>query len=157
MTTKQDMIDKIEATFGYIEGFVERDQDTLYSGQTRKVYIAQVLGLQNERMVAKGFPFVVFDEGGPGEAAFWMSPGDPAPPEPEPTFSGEMVDWLVSKLDTMVGSYTVRHIESTTADNNIARGTANLILEDGSGNFLRISAAVWKDTQENWQFQIIQG
>lgn len=155
MATKQDMIDKITATFEYIEGFVERKQDTIYSGQSRKVYITQVLVLQGEKVVEKGFPFIVFDEGQASEAAFWMSAGDPAPPIPEPTFQDGMMTWLSSKLDVQIGPYIIRHIEGATANNALRRGTANVIVEDGSGTFLRKSAAVWKDATGNWQFRVI--
>lgn len=153
---KQDMIDKIVANFEYVEGFVIHNKDMLYSGQARQKYIAQVLVLQNERMVEKGFPFVVLDEGLPSEEAFWMSAGDPAPPIAEPTFQDEMVDWLSSTLDVQIGLYITRHIEGMTANNALERGTANLIVEDGAGDFVRKSVAVWKDAQDNFQFQIIK-
>lgn len=153
---KQDMIDKIVANFEYVEGFVERNQDTIYSGQTRKVYIAQVLVLQGEKMEEKGFPFVVFDEGQISEEAFWMSAGAPVPPVPEPRFQDEMMVWLQSKLDVQIGPYIIRHIEGMTANNVDRRGTANVIVEDDTGDFVRKSIAVWKDAQDDFQFQIIK-
>ena len=112
--------------------------------------------MQNERILEKGFPFVVFDEGQASEAAFWMSAGDPAPPPPEPTFQAEMLAWLTSKLDAQIGSYVLRHIEGTTANNDIERGTANLILEDGQSDFVRKSIAMWKDAQGSFQFKVIK-
>lgn len=153
---KQDMINKIAATFEYVEGYVERNQDTIYSGQTRQKYIAQVLVLQNEKMVAKGYQFVVFDEGKPTEEAFWGASGDPAPPAPEPTFQSEMMAWLQSKVGVQVGPYTICHIESTTATNATQTGTANVIVEDGAGDRLRKSALVWKDAQDKFRFQVIK-
>jgi len=150
------MIDKIAANFEYIEGLVERNRDTIYSGQSRKVYIAKVLVLQNERIVEKGYPFVVFNEGLSDEEAFWMSSGDPAPSVPEPTFQADMMVWLSNKLDEQVGPYIIRHIESVTANNALRRGMASVILEDGTGDFVRKSVAVWKDAQDNFQFQVIK-
>lgn len=154
---KQDMIDKIDARFQYVEKkLVERRQDELKSGVTRQIYIAKVYDFQNERIAEKGFPFVVFDEGNPGEEAFWMSSGDPAPPVPDPTFQAEMMAWLESKLDMQVGPYIIRHIESITANNALRRGTANIIVEDGAGDRLRKSVLIWKDAQDTFQYQIIK-
>lgn len=155
MATKQDMIDKIAANFEYIEGINERNLDTIYTGQTRQVYLVPVKVPQVGKMVEKTFKFVVFDEGQAGEEAFWMS-ADPAPPVPEPTFQAEMMVWLSSQLDEQVGPYIIRHIESVTANNALERGTANIIVEDSAGDFARKSVAVWKDAQDDFQFQIIK-
>lgn len=156
MATKQDLIHKIEATFDYIEGFAERNQDTIHSDHTRKIYIAQVLTLQDQTLVDKSYPFIVFNEGQPDEEAFWMSAGDPAPPDLQITFQAKMTAWLLSKLDAQIGTYIIRHIEGITADNAINRGTANIIVEDQDGNFLRKSAAVWEDAGGEWHFKEIQ-
>lgn len=155
---KQDMIDRLTATFEYVEGITEHNLDPILwpPETTRQVYIAQVFTLQNEKMVKKGYPFVVFNEGQVGEEAFWMSSGDPVPPVPEPTFQSEMLAWLHSKLGVQVGPYIICHIESTTANNTTRTGTANVIVEDGAGDHLRKSALVWKDAQDEFQFQIIK-
>lgn len=152
---KQDMIDKIMATFEYVEGINERNLDTIYTGQTRQVYLVPVFVPQDEKIIEKTFKFIVFDEGEVGEEAFWLS-ADPAPPVPEPTFQAEMLAWLESKLDTQIGPYIIRHIEGATANNDLGRGTANIIVEDEDGNFARKSMAVWKDTAGEWHFEEIQ-
>lgn len=152
---KQDMIDKIVANFEYIEGINERNLDTIYTGQTRQVYLVPVKVPQVGKMVEETFKFVVYNEGQAGEEAFWLS-ADPVPPTPEPRFQDEMMAWLSSQLDEQVGPYIVRHIEGTTANNALERGAAALIVEDGAGDFVRKSVAVWKDTQDNFQFQIIK-
>lgn len=152
---KQDMIDKLAANFEYIEGINERNLDTIYTGQTRQVYLIPVLVPQAGRITEKTFKFVVFDEGLPSEEAFWLS-ADPAPPVPEPTFQSEMAVWLHSKIDVQVGPYIVCHIEGMTANNALERGTANLIVEDGTGDRQRKSVLVWRDAQDKFQFQVIK-
>jgi hypothetical protein len=90
-----------------------------------------------------------------GETAVWHQNRDPKPGTLTPTFQQEMTTWLNSQIDEVFGSNTLRHIESTTADNAIERGTANVIMETATTDFVRQSAAVWKDISEVWQFKVI--
>ena len=157
MATKQDMIDKIDATFRFVEkNLVVRPMDFLKGNVTRQVFIAQVYEVEGDRVHEKGFSFIVFDEGKAGEEAFWLSAGDPAPSVPEPTFREEMVAWIESKFDVQVGSYIIRHLESMTANEATERGVASLILEDEAGDSLHKSALVWKDAQGDFQWQVIK-
>jgi hypothetical protein len=98
--------------------------------------------------------FWVQDRGEAGEAAAWHKGQDPKPPAADPTFQQEMTAWLNSQIDEAFGSMTLRHIESTTANNDLERGTANVIMETGAGDFVRKSAAVWR-AGANWQFQVV--
>lgn len=99
--------------------------------------------------------FYVVDRGGAGEAALWIRGNDPKPPAPPAMFTQEMTVWLASRIDAVLGTNTLRHIEAITANDAIRRGTATVILETGAGAFVRQSVAVWKDAQAVWQFKAI--
>jgi|GEM_PF-5523529 len=148
MATKQDMINKIVATFEYVEGIVERKRDTLLSGQTRRVCIAQVLVLRGGKMVEEAYPFVVFNEGQADEQAFWMSHGDPAPPAPEPTWVNNCQTWLRA----MVSNGIILHFHSLAPDNVTKRATVTIVLGD-AGTKTEQRYAVWQDAQAEWQYE----
>jgi len=107
-------------------------------------------GLLNRRNAQ----FYVVDVGEAGEAAAWIRNNNPAPPVPPATFTQEMAAWLASQIDAVFGTLTLRHIETITANDAIERGTADLIMQSGT-EFVRVSAAVWKDVSDVWQFKAI--
>ena len=99
--------------------------------------------------------FYVKDPGEAGEEAVWIRAQNPKPPDTGPTFQQELIMWLNSQIDQLFGTSTLRHIESMSANNMIERGTAVVIMETDTGDFVRRSIAVWKDASEVWQFKTI--
>lgn len=99
--------------------------------------------------------FYVEDRGTPGEEADWHQSRDPKPDPTPPTFQQEMIAWVESQIDEVFGALTLRHLESATGNANIQRGTVDVVMETGMGDFVRRSAAVWKDASEVWQFKVI--
>lgn len=104
---------------------------------------------------AKNVHFWVKNRGEAGEGAKWHQNRDPKPDAPAPTFEQEMTAWLNSQIDEVFGTSTLRHVETMTANNAIERGTANVIMETATPEFVRQSVAVWKDISEVWQFEVI--
>jgi hypothetical protein len=104
---------------------------------------------------SKNAHFWVHNRGDPGEGAVWHQNRDPKPTVPALTFTQEMTAWLNSQIDEVFGTSTLRHIDTVTANNVIERGTANVIMETDTGDFVRQSVAIWQDVSEVWQFQLI--
>lgn len=109
----------------------------------------------NDQEVKGNVQFYVMNRGQPDESACWLKGQDPKPPVPPLTFQQTMVAWLNSQMDQSFGEDILRHIESVTANNELGRGTASVIMETASGDFVRKSVAIWKDASEVWQFKPI--
>ncbi len=168
MTTRTELLDAFESKLADEGSFLMPAPGNQAMPDGRSYIHATYASLDGERSVewhiavywdnvadnVSKAQFYVVDRGTEGEDATWFQGKDPRPEAPEPTFQQEMRAWLEGKIDEAIGNVTVRHIESVTADNALERGTANVILETGTGDFVRESIAVWRVSDE-WQFKVI--
>ena len=168
MATRTELLDAFEAALnGWILDIPEQSNRVKHAdGRSHIVEVTGSIGgghtvethitywWDNDVMNKSNKLFFVVDPGTANEAAAWIQHNDPKPPAPEPTFQQEMDAWLNSKLDTAFGSLTLRHVESTTANNALERGTASVIVENSAGEFVRMGVALWRAAGE-WQLKVI--
>jgi len=169
MTTRAELLDTFAARLtGFLLSAAGRNAAWIVMDDERSAIVESELSLDATRRVERHIiffwdadvraksnaQFYVVDRGTADEAAYWLKNNDPQP-DPSPTFHQEMTAWLTSQLDETFGSMTLRHVERMTANNNIERGTADVIMETETGDFVRRSVAVWRDASNNWQTQTI--
>jgi len=169
MATRQDLLDAFESRLnGFILPASGRNQNwvvapdgkSAITGTETSIDQSHTLEMHilyywdQDRILTGNQSFYVLDPGTPGEGAAWIRGNDPKP-VPVLTFREEMLAWVYPRMDTQVGPYTLRVVESSSSDETQRRGVVNLIAENADGDLVRVSTAVWKDAQDAWQFQPI--
>ena len=168
MATRQELLDTFEASLsGFLLPARTGGQWTAMP-DTKSAYSERTTSLDGQHTIEthicyfwdagalnkRNAQFYVVDAGTENEVAVWIRNNDPAPPTPEPTFTQELTAWLATKIDTQIGANTLRHVEAISANDLLERAVVDVIMQVGT-DFVRQSAAVWKDASEVWQFKAL--
>jgi hypothetical protein len=109
----------------------------------------------SDDFVKKNVQFYCINRGREDERCGWLKSQEPKP-EPRPkSFQQIVLEWLRNKVGQTVDSWTVKHVVSTTADQEAQTATARALCEDETGNAW-LDVFLTRNAQGNVQMEVLE-